>query len=63
MDGHAVARKFEKHLMTERIKKLDNIDDVKKVAIGLVELNYGIRLQVSEMARMGWTPIYKPETE
>ena len=63
MDGHAVARKFEKHLMTERIKKLDNIDDVKEVAIELVDVNFRMRLQVVEMARMGWTPIYKPETE
>lgn len=63
MDGHAVARKLEKHLMTERIKKLDNIDDVKEVAIELVDVNFRMRLQVVEMARMGWTPIYKPETE
>ena len=63
MDGHATARRFEQFLMTKRIKELDNIDDVKKVAIGLVELNFGIRRQVTEMARMGWTPIYKPKPE
>ena len=63
MDGHAVARKFEQFLMTERIKKLDDIDDVKRVAIELVDVNFKMRLQVVEMARMGWTPIYKPKAD
>ena len=63
MDGHATARNFEQFLMTKRIKEMDNLEDVKKVAISLVELNCGIRRQVVEMARMGWTPIYKPKED
>ena len=55
-DGHAVARKFEKYLMEQRIKALTDIEDVKKVAIGLAELNWGYKETVALWARNGWAP-------
>ena len=63
MNGQRLSREFEQFLMIKRIKELDNIEDVKKVAVGLVELNFGMKQQVIEMGRMGWIPIYKPKTE
>ena len=55
-DGHATARKFEKYLMERRIKALTDIEDVKKVAIGLAELNWGYKETVALWARNGWAP-------
>ena len=55
-DGHATARKFEKYLMEQRIKALTDIEDVKKVAIGLAELNWGYKETVALWARNGWAP-------
>ena len=56
MDGHEVARKFEKHLMTRRIQALDDVEALRKVAIQLVDLNYGMKEQVIQWTRMGWGP-------
>ena len=38
--GQELGRRFEEHLMKRRIRELTDIEDVKKVAIGLVELNF-----------------------
>ena len=49
--GQQLGRRFEEHLMKRRICDLTDIEDVKKVAVGLVELNFALKDQMRQWAR------------
>ena len=46
--GQQLGRRFEAHLMKRRICELTDIEDVKKVAVGLVELNFAMKDQLRQ---------------
>ena len=46
--GQQLGRRFEMHLMKRRICELTDIEDVKKVAVGLVELNFAMKDQLRQ---------------
>ena len=46
--GQQLGRRFEEHLMKRRICELTDIEDVKKVAVGLVELNFAMKDQLRQ---------------
>ena len=48
--GQQLGRRFEEHLMKRRICDLTDIEDVKKVAVGLVELNFALKDQMRQWA-------------
>ena len=48
--GQQLGRRFEEHLMKRRICELTDIEDVKKVAVGLVELNFLLKDQLHRWA-------------
>ena len=48
--GQQLGRRFEEHLMKRRICELTDIEDVKKVAVGLVELNFAMKDQLKQWA-------------
>ena len=48
--GRQLGRRFEEHLMKRRICELTDIEDVKKVAVGLVELNFLMKDQLRRWA-------------
>lgn len=48
--GQQLGRRFEEHLMKRRICDLTDIEDVKKVAVGLVELNFAMKDQLKQWA-------------
>ena len=48
--GQQLGRCFEEHLMKRRICELTDIEDVKKVAVGLVELNFLMKDQLRRWA-------------
>ena len=48
--GKALGSQFEEHLMKRRITELTDIEDVKKVAVGLVELNFMMKDQLRRWA-------------
>ena len=48
--GQQLGRRFEEHLMKRRICELTDIEDVKKVAVGLVELNFQMKDQLKQWA-------------
>ena len=49
--GQQLGRRFEEHLMKRRICDLTDIEDVKKVAVGLVELNFALKDQVRQWVK------------
>ena len=49
--GQQLGRRFEEHLMKRRICDLTDIEDVKKVAVGLVELNFQLKDQLRQWAK------------
>ena len=49
--GQQLGRRFEEHLMKRRICELTDIEDVKKVAVGLVELNFQLKDQLRQWAK------------
>jgi hypothetical protein len=48
--GQELGKRFEQHLMKRRICGLTDIEDVKKVAVGLVELNFALKEQLRQWA-------------
>ena len=50
MSGRQLASEFEEDLMKRRICELTDIEDVKKVAVGLVELNFLMKDQLRRWA-------------
>ncbi len=51
-----LATEFEQVKMIEGIKRTRDVEALQIVAIRLVELNFGIKEQVKQMARIGWAP-------
>lgn len=53
-DGSALAREFEATRLKQQVTALDNVDDLRQVAIKLIDLNFQIKRQVAEWVKIGW---------
>ena len=61
MDRYRLAREFDYTVHKDNINRLTEPAELKEVALGLLQLNYGLREYVSEilqneMPAMDWPP-------
>lgn len=53
-NGQQLARQFEQVAMKNRVDQLEDVDDLRMIAKRLIDLNYGMKDQFSEMIAKGW---------
>lgn len=64
MDRYALAREFEFTCEKDEIQRMDDIDELKLVAVGLLKLNYGLRSFIAaEVAKRVPLSEYLPSTQ
>ena len=54
MNCRELATEFEQVKIIDSVKRINDIEELKKVTIRLVELNFGLREQFSSMLVKGW---------
>ena len=54
MNCKELATEFEQVKMIDNVKRVNDIEELKKITIRLIELNFGMREQFSSMLVKGW---------
>ena len=54
MNCRELATEFEQVKIIDSVKRINDIEELKKITIRLVELNFGLREQFSSMLVKGW---------
>ena len=54
MNCRELATEFEQVKMIDSVKRVNDIEELKKITIRLIELNFGMREQFSSMLVKGW---------
>ena len=54
MNCRELATEFEQVKMIDNVKRVNDIEELKKITIRLIELNFGMREQFSSMLVKGW---------
>ena len=54
MNCRELATEFEQVKIIDNVKRINDIEELKKITIRLVELNFGLREQFSSMLVKGW---------
>ena len=53
-DRYQLASEFEETLMSHRIQSLTDPAELKEIALQLMRLNFGLKAQFKQMAKLGW---------
>ena len=51
LDRYQLASEFHKVKMSDQIKRIDNLEDMREVALGLWELNYRLRTVINHRVK------------
>ncbi len=54
MNCKELATEFEQVKMIDNIKRINDLEELKKITIRLIELNFGMREQFASMLVKGW---------
>ena len=54
MNCRDLATEFEQVKMIDNVKRVNDIEELKKITIRLIELNFSMREQFSSMIVKGW---------
>ncbi len=54
MNCKELATEFEQVKMIDSVKRVNDIKELKKITIRLIELNFGLREQFAAMLAKGW---------
>ena len=54
MNCRELATEFEQVKIIDNVKRINDLEELKKITIRLVELNFGLREQFSSMLVKGW---------
>ena len=54
MNCRELATEFEQVKMIDNVKRINDIEELREIAIRLIELNFGLREQFAAMITKGW---------
>ena len=54
MNCKELATAFEQVKMIDNVRRVDDIEELKKITIRLIELNFGLKKQFAAMIAKGW---------
>ena len=54
MNCRELATEFEQVKMIDSIRRISDIEELKKITIRLIELNFGLKEQFAAMLAKGW---------
>ena len=54
MNCKELATEFEQVKMIDNIKRINDLEELKKITIRLIELNFGLREQFAATLAKGW---------
>jgi len=54
MNGRELATEFEQVKMIDNVKRINDLEELKKITIRLIELNFGMKEQFDAMITKGW---------
>lgn len=54
MNCKELATAFEQVKMIDNVKRINDLEELKKITIRLIELNFGLREQFKSLIAKGW---------